>query len=151
MCPTRCWEKYLYPSCLKKSLCFSGYYYYSIFCSLTHSGMLSPTKEKGSGFGSKQLHKIQNMLHHRPRTGSFGHKDKEKDKTDKVNKCEYKLHFLLSFYPTLSPIHWCVFNIYEFSESRLNKYMYKPTCQHLCMNDMVCWKESMYKMRPIYR
>ena len=90
------------------------------------------------------------MLHHRPRTGSFGHKDKEKDKTDKVNKCEYKLHFLLSFYPTLSPIH-CVFNIYEFSESRLNKYMYKPTCQHLCMNDMVCWKESMYKMRQIYR
>ncbi|XP_052269745.1 serine/threonine-protein phosphatase 2A 55 kDa regulatory subunit B alpha isoform-like isoform X3 [Dreissena polymorpha] len=41
--------------------------------------MISPTKEKGSTFGSKQLHKIQSMLHHRPRAGSWG----SKEKTDK--------------------------------------------------------------------
>lgn len=49
------------------------------------AGMLSPTKEKGSGFGSKQLHKIQNMLHHRPRSGSWGHKH-EKEKNEKISK-----------------------------------------------------------------
>ncbi|WAR22247.1 2ABA-like protein [Mya arenaria] len=38
--------------------------------------MISPPKEKGSGFGSKGLHKIQNMLHHRPRASSLGQKDK---------------------------------------------------------------------------
>jgi len=52
---------------------------YHIRCPVTRatsvaSGMISPTKEKGSGFGSKQLHKIQNMLHHRPRSSSLGHK-----------------------------------------------------------------------------
>lgn len=51
------------------------------------SGMISPTKEhKGPGF-SKQLHKIQNMLHHRPRTGSVG----KKDKSDHVPGKEFNL------------------------------------------------------------
>lgn len=35
----------------------------------------SPTKEKGPGFGGT-LHKLSHMLHHRPRTSSLGHKDK---------------------------------------------------------------------------
>lgn len=62
--------------------------------------MLSPTKEKGSGFGNK-LHKIQNMLHHRPRSGSFGHK--EKDKTEKNNNRKYiKYYFYFSICSCIS-------------------------------------------------
>lgn len=62
--------------------------------------MLSPTKEKGSGFGNK-LHKIQNMLHHRPRSGSFGHK--EKDKTEKNNNRKYiKYQFYFSICSCIS-------------------------------------------------
>lgn len=42
------------------------------------SGQTSPTKEpKSPGFGSKQLHKIQNILHHRQRSLSFSKKDKD--------------------------------------------------------------------------
>lgn len=64
--------------CLLSPVCY-------MVIALFVAGMLSPTKEKGSGFGSKQLHKIQNMLHHRPRSGSWGHKH-EKEKNEKISK-----------------------------------------------------------------
>ena len=41
----------------------------------------SPTKEKGPFIGGKKLTAIQNLLHHRPRSHSWSHR--EKDKHDK--------------------------------------------------------------------
>ena len=38
----------------------------------------SPTKEKGPFIGGKKLTAIQNLLHHRPRSHSWSHREKEK-------------------------------------------------------------------------
>ena len=42
--------------------------------------MLSPTKEKGPIIGGKKLSAFQNLLHHRPRSHSWSHRDRDKGK-----------------------------------------------------------------------